>query len=67
MNSSLLWIMYLIKYSDTPINIILGSIGNIILLFSSLVYNEIIICNFWDLNINTKKFIKEREKEEKNY
>ena len=64
-NSSLLWLIYVIKKSDTPINIILCSIGNIILLFASLVYNEIIICNFWDLNKNTKKFIEEREKEEK--
>ena len=64
MKSSLLWIIYLIKDSDTVINIILCSIGNIILIFSSLVYNEIIICNFWELNINTKKFMEEREKEE---
>ena len=63
-NSSLLWIIFTIKYQRTTINIIFCSIGNIILLFSSLVYNEIIICNFWDLNINTKKFIEEREKEE---
>ena len=64
MKSSLLWIMYLIKDSDNFVNIILRSIGNIILLFSALVYNEIIICNFWELNINTKKFMEEREKEE---
>jgi len=63
--SSLLWLIYVIKDSDTPLNIILCSIGNIILLLASLIYNEIIICNFWDLNINTKKFIEEREKEEK--
>ena len=63
-NSSLLWIMLLIKDPDTYANIILSSIGNIILLFSALVYNEIIICNFCELNINTKKFMEEREKEE---
>ena len=62
--SSLLWIIFGIQYGYSTTNIILCSIGNIILLFSSLVYNEIIICNFWDLNINTKKFIEEREKEE---
>jgi len=62
--SSLLWILFLIKDPDTYVNIILSSIGNIILLFSALVYNEIIICNFWELNINTKKSMEEREKEE---
>jgi len=63
--SSLLWIAYIIIDGDTPLNIILCCIGNIILLLASLIYNEIIICNFCDLNINTKKFIEEREKEEK--
>ena len=37
-----------------------------ILLFGILVYNEIIICNFWGLNYNTKKFIEQRQNIEKN-
>ena len=39
-------------------------IGYIIIFIFSLIYNEIIICNFWDLNKNTKKYIFKREKEE---
>ena len=62
---SLLWLISVITNTDTLVNIILGSIGNIILIFASLVYNEIIICNFWDLNKNTKKYMEERAKEEK--
>ena len=37
-------------------------IGYIILLFVSLIYNEIIILNFWGLSNNTKKFVKQRIK-----
>ena len=33
-------------------------------MFSSLIYNEIIICNFLGLNINTKKYLEERQKKE---
>ena len=35
-------------------------IGYIIVLFSSLVYNEIIILNFYGLSQNTKKFVDQR-------
>ena len=31
-----------------------------------MIYNEIIICNFWGLNKNTKKYIFERQKDEIN-
>ena len=40
-----------------PKIIILDSIGYIIALFSSLIYNELIIFNCCGLNRNTKKFI----------
>jgi hypothetical protein len=45
-NSSLLWIIFGIQYGYSTTNIILCSIGNIILLFSSLVYNEILFVIF---------------------
>ena len=37
---------------------------DIIVLFASLIYNEIIIFNFCNLNKDTKKFIEERLNEE---
>ena len=43
---------------------ILDPIGYIIILFASLIYNEIIIFNFCNLNKNTTKFIEERIDEE---
>ena len=46
------------------IEIILNIIGYFIVLFSSLIYNEIIICNFFGLNRNTKKFLEEKQREE---
>ena len=49
---------------ETTTNIILKSLGFSIVFFSSLIYNEIIICNFFGLNMNTKKCIEERQKEE---
>ena len=39
---------------------VLSPIGLIICLFSSLIYNEIIILNFCDLSKNTIKFVKQR-------
>ena len=38
--------------------------GFFIVLLSSLIYNEIIICNFCDLDKNTKKGLEERQKQE---
>ena len=40
--------------------VVLSPIGLIICLFSSLIYNEIIILNFCDLSKNTIKFVKQR-------
>ena len=40
-------------------------IGSIILIFATLIFNEIIILNFWGLNKNTTSLIKERQDKEK--
>ncbi len=50
------------EYSLTEI--ILNSIGYLITLFSTLIYNEIIIFNCWGLNKETKKFVNKRIDEE---
>jgi len=60
----LTWIVNCIQNGENKINIILNSLGFSIVFFSSLIYNEIIICNFLGLNVNVKKFIEERQKEE---
>ena len=44
------------------INIIIFSIAFFINLFWCLVFNEVIILNFWNLDYNTKKRIDERMK-----
>ena len=44
----------------------MNPIGYLIVLFSALIYNEIIIFNFCDLSKDTKKFIEERLNEENN-
>ena len=41
-------------------SIILNAIGYLITLFSSLIYNEIIIFNCFGLNKNTKRFVDKR-------
>ena len=58
----LLWIALTIenKSSTEILELILNPIGYVIVLFASLIYNEIIIFNFCGLNKNTKKFIEER-------
>jgi hypothetical protein len=45
---------------DKTINIIFLSIGYFIILISCLIYNEVIILNFCNLNQNTNYFINER-------
>ena len=42
-------------------NVVLYPIGYIIVLFGSLIYNEVFILNFCDLNKNTKKFVEMRQ------
>ena len=46
------------------LDIILIIIGYSIVLFFSLIYNEIIICNFFGLNRNTKKFLEREQRNE---
>ena len=56
------WVAVTIEYPVTreyP-KIILEPIGYVIVLFASLIYNEIIIFNFCGLNKDTKIFIEER-------
>ena len=60
----LLWIASTImKPVDFP-DVLLYPIGYLIVLFSSLIYNEIIIFNFCDLNKDTKIFVEQRINEE---
>lgn len=65
-SSILGWIVNAIKIKYLFFEIILECIGSLFLLFGILVYNEIIICNFWGLNYNTKKFIEQRQNIENN-
>ena len=60
----LLWIMKIIFRGETYLNIILLSLGYSFALVASLIYNEIIICNFCNLNRYTAKNIDEKQKEE---
>ena len=46
------------------LDIILNSIGYSLVFFSSLIYNELIILNFFGLNSKTKKYLEEKQKEE---
>ena len=64
--SLIMWILDIIKGSDEISTIIFNSVGYLIILFSILIYHEIIILNFWELNKNTRKYIEERQKEETN-
>ena len=40
-----------------PIKLVFYSVGYIIIIIASFIYNEIIVCNFWGLNKNTWKAI----------
>ena len=60
----LLWIVLTIQNVHPKVEIILNPIGYLIVLFSSLIYNELIIFNFCGLSKNTKKFVENRESEE---
>ena len=54
----LLWIAITIKKGELIMpDIVLYPIGYLIVLFSALIYNEIIILNFCGFNQNTKKFV----------
>ena len=60
------WVVYIIENKEGrgKLKIILYPIGYVIVLFASLIYNEIIIFNCCNLNKDTKKFIEERIDEE---
>jgi len=61
--SSIVTWIYNVGYKRKPdktINIIFLSIGYFIILISCLIYNEVIILNFCNLNQNTNYFINER-------
>jgi len=62
------WIisLFINKEGHTSIEIVLNSIGYFLVLFSSLIYNGIIIFNFCDLNRNTKKYLEIKQREELN-
>ena len=57
----ILWFIFeTILYGSKMSEAVLYPIGLIICLFSSLIYNEIIILNFCGLSENTRKFVKQR-------
>ena len=57
----LLWtITTIINGKSVMPEVVLNPIGYIIVLFSALIYNEIIIFNFCGFNKDTKKFINQR-------
>ena len=58
------WIVYCIQNGESGRNIAFNCLGYFVVFFSSLIFNEIIICNFYGLNENVKKCIEERQKEE---
>ena len=60
----LFWMVYVLPKGEKKINIIFKFLGYFISLFSTLIYNEIIILNFWGFNKNTKKYIEKRQKKE---
>jgi len=63
-NPIIQWIFSLFKNKITILDVILYSIGYSLVFFSSLIYNEIIIYNFFGLNSKTKKYLEEKQREE---
>ena len=59
----LLWIIK-IGDEDSFSNKFYKGLGYFIVLIASLIYNEIIICNFCNFNKYTKKYLERRQKEE---
>ena len=56
----LVWIFVIIFLGAPTIEIILCPIGYLIAIFSTFIYNELIILNCYGLNKNTKKFVNKR-------
>ena len=57
------WLVLKFKDENALNNFFYG-LGYLIVLFGSLIYNEIIICNFYGFNKYTKKCLDERQREE---
>ena len=55
------WILKSFQEGTSMPYTVLYPIGSFIVLLSSLIYNEIIILNFWGLNKNTKIFVEYRQ------
>ena len=53
-----------LKKEDNPIVITFNIIGYLIVLLGAFIYNELIVCNFWELNRNTWKWIDKRADDE---
>ena len=54
------WIIKIVLEGGSIPEDVIYPIGHIIELFSSLIYNEIIILNFCGLSQNTKKYVEQR-------
>ena len=63
-NPILEWIVFTIINGANIPDVFLNPIGYLIVLFAALIYNEIIIFNFFGLNKETKKFVNQRLSEE---
>ena len=60
-----LWAIKMIsKEKEETFNKIVNGLGYFIVLIASLIFNEIIICNFCGFNKYTKKSLDKRQKEE---
>ena len=52
------------KQDDVIPRLVVNSLGYIIIIIGSFIYNEIIVCNFWGLNENTWKAIMKKGNDE---
>ena len=65
MTPFLLWVINIVSNDEeTVFNKTVNSVGYFIVLIASLIFNEIIICNFCDFNKYTKKYLEKRQNEE---
>ena len=63
---------YILKYKEkhetdefySTVNCAFFSIFFILIIFFCIIFNEVLILNFWGLDYNTNKRIKQREKKE---
>jgi hypothetical protein len=62
----LLWIFLSLPKEEKIMSIVFNALGYLISLFSTLIYNEIIILNFGGFNKDTKKNIEKRQQKESN-